>query len=324
MSQHYRFNTIAIDVGPAELSNRTSTLGSGRIPMRSRDSARALMVMAAIIWGSTFMVGRVIVRYVDPLGVTFIENVIGALILVSALLWKDRSSGPEGLRFFGHRMLVILGLLNGLAYAANYIALYYTTAINASLLVNFGMAMVPVFAFLFGRERVTHRNVMALVIGILGTVLVTTGGNLGAVVEGQLVGDLLALLAGLVWALWIVLAHDAMKEAEKPLRVAAPNAAYTAIVLGVAALVFSDPSGVQSASSMTWAGIIYLGVFSIGIAFLLYYEGLKHLGGTTSAVYLLLQSAVAVFLGFFFLGESLTVPLLIGAAMVMSAVAIAD
>lgn len=292
--------------------------------MQSRNSARALMMMAAIIWGSTFVVGRVIVTNADPLGITFLQNSIGALILITALVWKNREANSQGLEFFSHRALVILGTLNGLGYASNYIALYYTTAINTSLLVNFGIALVPVFAFLIGRERVSHRNIVALVIGIFGTVLVTTGGDLGAVVEGQFIGDLLALFAGLVWALWIVLAYNAMKQAQGPLQVAAPNAAYTAIVLGIAVFIFSNPSGIQTASTATWAGIIYLGVFSIGIAFLLYYEGLKHLGGTASAVYLLLQSAVAIFLGFFFLGESLTPVQLIGTCMIMSAVVITD
>ncbi len=292
--------------------------------MQSRNSARVLMVMAAVIWGSTFMVGRVIVKDADPLGITFLQNSIGALILITALVWKNREADSKGLEFFGHRALVVLGILNGLAYGSNYIALYYTTAINASLLVNFGVALVPVFAFLIGRESVSHRNIVALVIGIFGTVLVTTGGDLGAVVEGGFIGELLALFAGLVWALWIVLAYNAMRQAQKPLQVAAPNAAYTAIVLGIAAFIFSNQSGIQTASSVTWAGIIYLGVFSIGIAFLLYYEGLKHLGGTASAVYLLLQSAVAMFLSFVFLGESLTPVQLIGACMMLSAVVVTD
>jgi drug/metabolite transporter (DMT)-like permease len=62
---------------------------------------------------------------------------------------------------------------------------------------------------------------------------------------------------------------------------------------------------------------------SIGVAYLLYYGGLQEMGGSASAAYILLQSAVALALGIVLLAEPLTLPVFGGALLILLAVVIA-
>jgi len=284
--------------------------------------AKLLMILASMIWGSSFVVGRWAVAFINPIPLAFLENVFGFIILLAALILKREGNKIELLRdVFSRREIIILGILNGLAYALQYISLSLTTAINSSLLVNLGIStLVPIFAYLMSTERITKRKVLALILGLVGAGLISTGGDLSALTEGQIIGDMLALSVGACWAVWIVVADSALEDVEGPLEVAAPNAGFTVLVLGLTTLLIGGLNegillGIESVFS-----ILYLGIFSIGLAYLFYYEALKDMGGTASALYLLLQAAVTMSLGVLLLNENLTPILIFGAILIMFAI----
>ncbi|NWF95284.1 MAG: DMT family transporter [Candidatus Thorarchaeota archaeon] len=279
--------------------------------------ARALLVIASAIWGSTFVVGRVVLPFVSPVLMAFTANSLGAVVLLAALLSQERLSGVSS--GFRNRKTLALGTVNGLAYAVQYIALAITTASKTGLLVNLGTAFVPVFAVLLLRDRLESRKVIGLMVGVIGAAAVSMGAGTDTVQSGQLLGDLLALAAGLLWALWIVIAQDTMHELGKPLRVAAPNAIYTALVL-LLTLVLFPADWAQLGLIEFQVAAVYLGVFSIGLATAMYYSGLRDMGGVTSATYLMLQSLVAFMLGVCLLAEPFTSVMLVGAFLVILSV----
>jgi drug/metabolite transporter (DMT)-like permease len=280
------------------------------------------MILASMIWGSSFVVGRWAVAFIDPIPLAFLENVFGFIILLAGLILKRKDNVIELLKdIFSRRDIIILGILNGLAYALQYISLTLTTAINSSLLVNLGIStLVPIFAHMMSTERITKRKILALLLGLMGAALISTGGNLSALAEGRIIGDFLALAVGACWAVWIVVADSALDDVEGPLEVAAPNAGFTVLVLGLTtALIGGMTNGILLGTETVFS-ILYLGIFSIGLAYLFYYEALKDMGGTASALYLLLQAAVTMSLGVLLLGENLTPILIFGAVLIMIAI----
>lgn len=284
--------------------------------------AKLLMILASMIWGSSFVVGRWAVAFVEPIPLAFLENVFGFIILLAALILKRKGNAIELLRdIFSRREIIILGVLNGLAYALQYISLSLTTAINSSLLVNLGIStLVPLFAYLMSTERITKRKVLALLLGLVGAGLISTGGDISALTEGQILGDMLALGVGACWAVWIVVADSALEDVEGPLEVAAPNAGFTVLILGLTTFLTGGVDDGVLLSIESVFSILYLGIFSIGLAYLFYYEALKDMGGAASALYLLLQAAVTMALGVFLLNESLTPILVFGAILIMFAI----
>ncbi|TFG11951.1 DMT family transporter [Candidatus Thorarchaeota archaeon] len=284
--------------------------------------AKLLMIFASMIWGSSFVVGRWAIAFVDPIPLAFWENVFGFIILLAALMLKRKGNLIDLLRdIFSRREIIVLGVLNGLAYALQYISLSLTTAINSSLLVNLGIStLVPLFAHIMSTERITKRKILALILGLIGAGLISTGGDLSTLAEGRILGDMLALSVGACWAVWIVVADSALENVEGPLEVAAPNAGFTVLILGLTTALMGGLTNSIILGTETVFSIIYLGVFSIGLAYLFYYEALKDMGGTASALYLLLQAAVTMSLGVLLLNENLTPILVFGAMLIMIAI----
>jgi len=279
------------------------------------------MLVAGTIWGTSFVVGRVGVSFMDPILFAFLENVIGMIVLTVGLQSQKHEEGPpSGEHLLQMRRVVAVGVINGLAYICQYMALSLTTAVNTSLLVNISLPFVPLIAWALLKEHFAARKVGGLVVGIAGAALIATRGELEQLTGGQFIGNLFAIGAGALWAFWIILAQSALVQVHRPLRLAAGNAVYTVATLGIAVLVLGKIDPAQLAMPEPWLGIVYLGVMSIGVGYLVYYEALRQLGGSSSAVYILLQSAVAVVLAVLLLGEPLTLPVAVGAIMILAAI----
>jgi drug/metabolite transporter (DMT)-like permease len=286
--------------------------------------ARLFMLVAAAIWGTSFVVGRVGVSYINPFAFAFLENCIGLCILVLGLRLQERKvPASQGSNILMIPESVLLGLLNGLAYTLQYVGLSLTTAINTSLLVNVSMPFVPLIAWALLKERPSLRRIGGLLIGIGGAILVTTKGEVALLIGGELLGNLSAIGAGASWAFWIVFTQRGLEKTRSPLRLAVGNATYTVVTLFLVVLVTGAYNIGQVSNLEPWLAIIYLGIMSIGIGYLLYYEGLREIGGSASAAYILLQSVVALALGVILLAEPLTPPVMAGAVMILLAVIIA-
>ncbi|MBD3407670.1 MAG: EamA family transporter [Candidatus Lokiarchaeota archaeon] len=291
--------------------------------MNERNRAKGLLLISAAIWGSSFIVGRVAVTFIEPLTFSFLQNIIGSVVLLIALLWYERDEKFKSkLEGFAKPTVILIGVCNGLAYAMQYIALTLTTAGKTSLLVNLGIAFVPLFSMTIFKESIRRNEIFALILGLIGAFLITTEGDISLILSGALIGDYLALGAGLMWALWIVIADQELKKTEHAIRIAAPNAVITSLLLLISVVLFESMTGLASPSIEVWSAALYLGIFSIAIAYILYYAGLKTLGGTVSVVYLLLQTVVALVLGIILLSEPISTMLLVGAMFIMMSLVI--
>ncbi|MHA2163727.1 MAG: DMT family transporter [Candidatus Thorarchaeota archaeon] len=293
--------------------------------MQDRNKARVMLVIASFIWGSSFIVGRVAVFLITPIELALFENLFGTIVLALALFIQRRSGFLRLLySTFTSRVIIILGLLNGFAYSLQYFALSYTTAINTSLLVNLGITFVPLFAYIRSREKIKPKQALALVVGLVGAIFVVTKGDTSLLLQGEVIGNLLALTTGIVWALWIVIAYEVIIHIENPLTVATSNAGISVLVLGVVSFVMGSFNIAALTSIDVWLAIIYLSVFSIGVAYVMYYGGLKYMGGTSSVFYLLLQPVISMILAVVLLEEILTPLLIFGAMLILVATLFAD
>ena len=69
---------------------------------------------------------------------------------------------------------------------------------------------------------------------------------------------------------------------------------------------------------VSFAGVVFLGVFATGVAYLLYYYVMNALGAVRAAGVTLLVPVTAVFWGIVLLGESLSLPIVIGMAVILA------
>ena len=177
----------------------------------------------------------------------------------------------------------------------------YSTPLHASLLYAFTPVMVMLGSFLWLNESATPRRLMGIVVSIVGVALVLTARGLD-LAEGPFRGDLLVLVAVAAWAAYTLLGKDVLRRCGTLTVVAGSFLAGALWLLPATPWVLQDfqwaDPGVRG-----WLGIGYLSAVTSGIAFTLWYWGLKRLEAAETAVFTNLQAPFTALLSWWLMNE---------------------
>lgn len=161
-------------------------------------SARLLLALAAIGWGSATAATKYALDGFGPLTLLLIELTAAAVVLWLVLAVRGIPRVERKGRF------AVLGLFEPtLAYGGLALGLTYTTATNASLLGASEACFVVVLAALFLKERIGARSVIGLLLTFVGVLLIE---QVFTVTSDLNVGDLLVVGGDLAAAIYVILA----------------------------------------------------------------------------------------------------------------------
>lgn len=276
------------------------------------------LALVAMIWGGTFIAGRIATAEIAPATAALWRYVIASVALVAALLaLEGRAPRLSGRQWIG---IVALGATGVFAYNLCFMYGLKTVAASRAALI---VALNPVFtalgAWLFFRDRLTASRLAGIALALIGALTVISHGRpLDLVGSGVGVGE--ALLLGCV-ASWVAytLLGKRMLAGLSPLAATAYAAVAGTLMLAVVA-AFSGGIAPPAASFAAWSGIVFLGLFGTAVAFVWYYEGVKAIGPARAAVFINLVPVTAVALGVLLLGESLDAAAALGGALTVAGV----
>ncbi|MFI5142823.1 MAG: DMT family transporter, partial [Thermoanaerobaculales bacterium] len=173
--------------------------------MAGHRKTKALMLLFPLLWGISFIAGKVAVRDFTPEVTSFLRFLIASVALFPFAFREPSTPGA-----FAPRRLLILFLLGFTGIFAYHVLFYYslryTSAGNSSLIISTDSLMTVGLAVVFLRERLTWRKSSGIALGFLGVVWIVSDGALVRLVSnGPNRGDALALGAALARAIYSVL-----------------------------------------------------------------------------------------------------------------------
>ncbi|KEP74349.1 ABC transporter permease [Microbacterium sp. SUBG005] len=267
----------------------------------------AVTAVAPVAWGATYVVTRHLLPADAPLWGAALRALPAGL-----LLWALARRRPRGSWW---AKALALGLLN---FAAFFVLVYVSAHLLPSSIAASLMALAPLalagIAWPLLAQRPTMRWAFASVVGITGVLLVV-GWSAGAIPPAGVLASLLALLASSSGAILTTRWRD-----DTPLlATTAWQLTAGGLVLVIAsAVVEGPPPRVDAAGVAAYAGIA---VVATALAFVCWFTGLRHLPAGTVGLIGLLNPVTGVLLGVLVGGETLTVPQLLGIALVLGAIA---
>jgi drug/metabolite transporter (DMT)-like permease len=274
------------------------------------------------VWGANFSVLKIAFHTFSPLAFNVLRFLLATVLLVGIVRWYRQ---PLGIAREDLGRLTVLGVIGHGVYQVCFVqGLARTTAANASLL----MATVPIFvallSILLHIERVTLRRWMGIVLSFVGIALVTAGnGQQIQLSSSHLAGDLLVLMGAVTWAIYTVMSKPLLAR-YSPLRLTAvsmvPGTAALAL-LGTPAMLAQHWSAIEP---VAWAGLLYSAVFSIALAYLIWFTGVQQIGNARTAIYSNGTPVVASLLAWVMLGEPLSALQLVGGAVILFGLALAQ
>jgi len=297
---------------PARKSEQTE---SDRLSDRSGTNAPAPLAFAAVILANVALAfGPLLVRMADtgPVASAFWRITLAAPVLALVAL-----IGPSRPRMPGKAQAGLWGLLliGGIAFAGDlgawHIGIRQTTMANATLFGNSATFIFPLYGFLVARAWPSRSQGIALILAAAGAGLLM--GRSYQVDPRHLVGDLLCVLAGVLYAVYFIL-MSRVRVAMPPV----PALAWSTMASIVPLFVFAVLLG-ERVWPDHWSPLILLALGSqiIGQGLMIYALGL--LSPLVVGLALLVQPMVATAIGWIVYGETLALPDLAGVAMVAAA-----
>ena len=241
----------------------------------------SLGMISTIIWGSFYPISRLLFGHFDdtlePLNFTFIRFVMAALSLSPIFLFKG--NGRKFVDMLRNDWLSLL-LLSSIGTVGEglliFWAMEFTTAARASLMANASPIWTLLISFIVTHETLTKSNLTGMIIGAVGILLAFIGKGNDVFTGGAstFLGDAMALGSGICWAIFTVCGQKFANRYGGLLCCEALLIFATVIMLPFT--LIRNGGIVLDYNWQAWAGAIYLGVLSYGLADVFWYTALKH------------------------------------------------
>lgn len=281
-----------------------------------------LLWLPPAFWAGNLVLGRGLADTIPPVTLAVGRWLVALLILLPFVLqglWRQR-----GLLWRQHWLIFACGAFGIAGYnALAYVALQTVPAVNVAFLNSTLPLMIPVAAFLLGRERVSRQTLAGIVISFIGICWIVSRGNMATVFALQFEqADLLVLLAILNYAVYSVLLRR-RDPALDPLVFLASTMMTGLAVLLPFWLWELQAGAVIPFDAASAAAVLYIGVFASLLAFILWNRCIAVLGATVTGVSFHLVAVFTALLAFVLLGEPVQGFHTLGILLILSGFAIA-
>jgi drug/metabolite transporter (DMT)-like permease len=302
---------------------------AGRPP--SRAIIAITITFLIIIWAVNFLVGKITLRYIEPLALASFRLVLAGILMLALYplclrLPAFAEARHARLQSKSWRDLWTFTYLGFFGVAVNQlcftIGLRYTSVTHSAIIVGMAPIYTLLLAVLFRLEDATLRKVLGMAVSLTGVALMASETGLNRR-SPTLLGDIITLTGSLGFATYVVLGkrvaprYDALTMTTYNFVIGAililPLAIQRALVLGPLA-------NWRAIHWQAWAGMLFMALFSSSLAYLFYYWILRYLQASQLAAFSYLLPVTATALGIVFLGERGSWLELFGAALALAGV----
>ena len=279
--------------------------------MKEKRTAFLLMCGLVCLWGLDYVFAKGALGIMKPMCLLFLKYCVGFVLVAVVKFSQDRKTiaRKKDIPFF------ILCSITGeiLYFSCEYTAMDYIPVSLITIILAFVPAVsIIIERVVFGR-RFTAKMAAGVLICIVGVAIVI-GADFGSLLHGRSTGYLLAFGAVLSWNAYNFITAKVSQHYTGATMTF--NQLLCTILLLAPYAVHNMPSLDEFTPAIS-GGIIYLGLGSAGLGYLILVRGLRVLGPTISAMFSNFLPVTATFFGWVFLGESIGPAQIIGGIIVI-------
>ena len=287
-----------------------------------------LLIITALIWGTAFVAQDAASEYLGTFTINGIRFMIGGLFLIPIIIITQKKlKRPVLENKEDRKTLIISSVVCGIALgiAANIqqfgIESYpdeAATSGRAGFITAMYVILVPLISFIIFRKKISFLLFIALVCAVAGLYLLCFSNG----ISGLYTGDLIILLCALAFSVHI-LAVDHFIDRVNPLKLSCFSFLICGLISTVLMFIFEKPS--IDNILLSWKSLLYLGIFSSGIAYTLQVIAQRYsTNPTVASILMSLESVFAVLAGSILMNERLTLKELIGCLIMFIAIILAQ
>jgi len=310
-------------------------LSARRFPLAPID---ALVVLATLVWGANYSIVKVALRQVPELSFNALRLGIASVLFLGVLAFfpaarrRGQAAGvggepprhwfPTARLFTAREWLALIGLaVSGhFLYQLCFLGSVARTSVaNSSLIVGTSPVAVSLLAAAVGQERVSRLHWAGAAVSLSGVYLLVGTG--AAVSRASAVGDLLMIAGVWCWAVYAV-GSAPMLRRHAPIALTGYTMAIGSLLYLPAALPELARLQWAAVTPASWIALVYSAVFALFAAYIVWHTAIQRIGNVRTAMYSNLIPLSALATSIVFLGDRLSPRQMLGAAAVLTGVAL--
>lgn len=281
--------------------------------MKDKYLGPLLLTLAAIIWGSAFVVMKSTINFLPANTLLFVRFTLATIFMV-IIFFKYLKQIKNSDFIKG----AIVGGCLFMGFSVQTIGLATTTPGKSAFLTTVYCVLVPFLVWAFHRHKPDGYNFIAAIICFIGIGMVS--------IESDLtinIGDLLTLLSGVFFAFHIIFIKKYTKEVD-PIILTMLQFGFVAFFSLICSLVFEDIGVIMDIKIDIIFQIFYLAFFATTVALLFQNIGQKLISECNASIILSLESVFGIFFSVLFYGEQLTYQIIFGFILIFIAIIVSE
>jgi drug/metabolite transporter (DMT)-like permease len=272
-------------------------------------------VLTSILWGSAFVAQDMGMDFIGPHTFNVGRFFIGFLILLPFFFFseykkiKKKNSFDKKAFFY----LIILGFILGVGQALQQISLIYTDVANTGVFTVMYVLIVPFISYFIFSKKIHWSVWPAAVLCVIGGLLLSELKNVSV-----RYGDMLGVLSAFCWAIHIIYISKTVKFFNYPITIAMSQCLIAFLFTILPMIIYEEPS--MNNVFKDFYEILYVGVLSSGLAFLLQTYTLQNLTPAPAAIIFSLEGMFAAVFAWLILDQFLNEVKIFGVFLILFAV----
>ncbi|MEG6617278.1 DMT family transporter [Peptococcaceae bacterium 1198_IL3148] len=265
------------------------------------------MILVTILWGASFVTGKLILASTTPLYYTSIRFIGAAIVL--GLIFHKRCKKLD-------KSTLIAGLLIGAAVAVGYIVqtvgLNYTTASKAGFISGLYVVMVPVMVCVIRRSLPRVNELIGVLLATIGLGVLSLNGSFS-----MGFGDLMIFVSAVMFATSIILISRFAKDCD-PILLTIIQIAVTAVTALIFAIMLEPPLLIEVFDTNLILLLLFTIFFGTAVNTAVQNWAQSKISATTTSLILVLEPVFAGVFGFLLLHDPLGLKEVFGSCLIIT------
>ncbi|MCI8683937.1 MAG: DMT family transporter [Lachnospiraceae bacterium] len=273
--------------------------------------AIAGLIAVTVIWGGGFVASDMALKSLRPFQIMAIRFLLATILMGGASIRE-----LKGIDFKELRAGILMGCALFVGFAFQIVGLQYTTPSKNAFLTALNVVMVPFIAFLILKKKISMKSIAGAVMAIFGVGLLSLEKNLSLGL-----GDALTLVCAVGFAFQIFFTSEFVKK----YRAVVLNFVQmlTAVLLSVVSLFLFGETEFH-VTAQGWLSVLYLGVISTALCYLLQTASQRYVDETKAAIILSMESVFGTIFSILILHEQVTLRMICGCVIILAAVIVSN
>ncbi|MFV0414432.1 MAG: DMT family transporter [Oscillospiraceae bacterium] len=276
--------------------------------------------ITVFIWGTTFISTKILLKAFSPIEILFLRFVLGFVVLL--LVYPRRLILKEKKQELYFAAAGLCGVT--LYYLLENIALTYTLASNVGVIISIAPFFTAIFAHLFlAGEKLGAQFFVGFAIAVAGIFLISFNGSSNLKLNP--LGDILAILAAIVWAAYSVLTKKISGFQYNTIQSTRRIFFYGLVFMVPALFLFGfKPNMGLLAQPVNLFNLLFLGLGASALCFVTWNSAVTILGAVKTSVYIYMVPVITVVTSAIVLGEKITGIAIVGVVLTLAGLFVSE